>query len=280
MKKTRIFVFALLSLLLVSLAGIAGAANTDYTHTNYASDYSPTIDGTYMMDDDWYASGTEYFGTGDSYIFRDEWGMVNGVFTALLIESTDDTDDATDKWTICWDGTETGMQTEPDGGATPTQYDHKLEVTGHGGSQTIEWFQGDGSGWVLLSPQPTGNSAASLYNLTEALTTTPKIAEDHYVLELIVDKQNTEIAPAGIIGFNWGQFVSYYDATADATEQWPPADATPAGDADVPDTWGYIVYDMAANPVPDLPDGISIIAMVVVSSAAAAGAVVFRKRTK
>jgi hypothetical protein len=112
------------------------------------------------------------------------------------------------------------------------------------------------------------------------LTTTPKIVDDHWVLEMAIDKSNTELAPAGIVGYNWTQFVSYYDATTDTTQQWPDADATTPGDPDVPDTWGYIGYAFAANATPDLPDGISMIAMITVSSAAAVGAVVFRKRTK
>jgi hypothetical protein len=277
-KKNHIFAFSILSLLMVSLVGTAAAWNVDYNHTNYYSqDYAPTIDGTYIMDDEWLASGTAYFGTDG--IFRDEWTMVGGVLACLLIETSDATDDATDKWIICYDGTETGGQTEPDGGANPTEYDTKVEITGHGASETIEWFTGDGSGWVSASPQPTGNAAASLYNLTQALTTTPKIVADHWVLEMAIDKTSVELG-YGIMGYNWTQFVSYYDATADTTQQWPDADATTPGDPDVPDTWGYIGYQFAANPVPDLPDGISIIALVVVSSAAATGAVVFRKRTK
>jgi hypothetical protein len=273
MKKTRVFVFSMLSLLMLSLVGYAAAYNEAYEHTNYASDYVPTVDGTYMMDDEWLASGTEYFGTDG--IFRDEWSMTGGVFACLLIETTDNTTDAGDKWVICYDGTEEGTTTEPDGGAAPTEFDYKVEVTGHDTSETIEWFRGDGSGWTLITPTPD----TTIVNMSQALTTTPKILEEHYVLELVIDKANTDLGST-IMGYNWAQFVSYYDANTTTTQQWPPADATPAGSPDVPDSWGYIVYDMGENPTPDLPDGISVLAMIAVSSAAAAGAVVFRKRTK
>jgi hypothetical protein len=273
MKKTHIFVFSMLSLLVLSLVGYAAAYNEAYEHTTYNSEYTPTIDGTYIMDDEWISSGTEYFGTDG--IFRDEWTMSPAVLACLLIETTDNTTDAEDKWTICYDGTEAGTTTEPDGGPAPTEFDYKLEVTGHGGSEIVEWFRGDGAGWTLITPTPN----ETLCNVTQALTTTPKILEDHYVLELAIDKTNAELGST-IMGYNWAQFVSYYDANATTTQQWPPADADPAGDPDVPDSWGYIVYDMGANPTPDLPDGISILAMIAVSSAAAAGAVVFRKRTK
>jgi len=83
-----------------------------------------------------------------------------------------------------------------------------------------------------------------------------------------------------MVGYTWAEFVSYYDEDTGETQQWPPADATPAGSPDVPDSWGYITYEQAPNPTTTIPDGISILAMIAVSSAAAAGAVVFRKRTK
>ena len=271
MKKTNAFVFCVLSLLVLSLAAGVKAYNTDYTHTCYNSDVTPVIDGTYTTNDDWLASGTEYF--GDNGIFRDEWTMSPNVLACLLIETTDNTTDAGDKWVICYDGTEAGAATEPDGGPAPTEFDYKLEVTGHDPSQTIEWFRGDGSGWTLITPTPN----TTIANISEALTTTGLILDDHYVLELAIDKTNADLGST-IMGYNWAQFVSYYDENTTTTQQWPPADADPAGDPDVPDSWGYIVYDMEANPTPNVPEGIGIIAMISLSSVAAAGALALRKR--
>ena len=272
MKKTCMFIFSVLSLLLLSLVGIVAAPNTDYTHTMYqSSNNPPTIDGTYIVDDDWIASGKEEFGDGAA--FHDQWIMTPNLY-CCIVEITDNTTDAGDKLTICFDGTQQGTTTEPDGGPNPTQYDKKLEVTGHGGSETIQWFKGNGSDWVV-----TTDASSELLDLAQNLTSTPTIAADHYVYEMNIMKLDESLG-SPLVGYTWAQFVSYYDEDTGETQQWPPADATPAGSPDVPDSWGYIIYEQNPNPTPTIPDGISIIAMVALSSAAAAGAVVFRKRTK
>jgi hypothetical protein len=257
---------------MLSIVGTAVAYNDVYTHMMYQSENAePTIDGTYIVDDDWLPSGKEEFGTGAA--FHDQWIMTPNLY-CLIVEVTDDTDDATDKLTICFDGTETGGDTQAEGGANPTAYDKKLEITGHGGSETIEWFVGDGSGWV------TATASAELMEFAQSLTSTPTIAADHYVYEMKFLKNEDTSLGSPLVPYTWGQFVSYYDEDAGTTQQWPPTDATPAGDPDVPDSWGFIQYEMGANPEITIPDGISIITLMIVSSAAAAGAVVFRKRTK
>ena len=270
MKKTIIVIFYVLSLFMLFLIGSARAYNAAYTHTLYQSSTIPTIDGTYIVDNDWIASGPEYFGT--NAIFHDEWTMTPNL-ACLLIETADDTNDADDKWIICYDSTENGGTDEPDGGAAPTQYDYKLEVTGHGTSETVEWYKGDGSGWTSVTP------GGGLCTLSQSLTATPKIEEAHYVLELYVDKADVSLGSVAM-GYNWAQFVSYYDATTQELQQWPPADATPPGSPEVPDSWGYITYESVPNPNPDIPEGIGIIAIITLSSVATTGAVLLRKRTK
>jgi hypothetical protein len=106
---------------------------------------------------------------------------------------------------------------------------------------------------------------------------TPKIGTQHYVLELTIDKSDTSLGSVPM-GYTWAQFVSYFDAHAggNGLQQWPPAPAS----ANVPDSWGYITYESAANPTPDLPEGIGLVVMLGVSSVAAVGAVLLRKRTK
>jgi hypothetical protein len=71
-----------------------------------------------------------------------------------------------------------------------------------------------------------------------------------------------------LVGYAWAQFVSYYDEDTGETQQWPPADATPAGSPDVPDSWGYIIYSEDPNPTQTIPEGISILAIVALSSTA------------
>jgi hypothetical protein len=271
MKRTSIATFCVLLLSVLLLASSTKAYNADYTHILYQSDTVPTIDGTYIVDADWISSGPEYF--GDGAIFHDQWIMDPNLY-CCLVEVTDNTTDEGDKLTICFDGTETGGGTEPDGGPNPTQYDKKLEVTGHGGSATIQWFIGDGTGWVV-----TNDASAELLDLAQSLTSTPKIEAEHYVYEMNIMKLDESLG-SPLMGYTWAEFVSYYDASTETTQQWPPADATPAGSPDVPDSWGYIPYEQNPNPTPDIPEGMSIIAILALSSAAAVGALLLRKRTK
>jgi len=264
MKKTSI---AVCCLMLFVLAGTVRAYNAEYTHTNYMSNDKPTADGTYIVDEEWMSSGTQTFGTNG--MFNDEWCMPSGVWACLLIETEDGTDDAEDQWVICYDSTDEGGETDPDGGTAPQTNDYKLVITGHGTSATVEWYKGTGTDWALTT---TPDSAVFEYG--QSLTTTPRIEADHYVLELCIEKTDTTMGTT-VMGYNWGQFVSYYDG-GDGLQQWPP---TPAS-ADVPDSWGYIVYEMAANPDPTIPESTGFVVMLAVSSVAAAGAVLLRKRKK
>jgi hypothetical protein len=253
------FAFSLLSLLLLSLVGIVAAYNDDYIHTMYqSSNDPPTIDGTYVVDDDWIASGKEEFGGGAA--FHDQWLMSPNIY-CCIVEVTDNTTDAGDKLTICFDGTEEGTTTPADGGATPTQYDKKLEVTGHGGA-TVQWYIGNGSDWVAAT------ASVELLDLAQSLTSTPTIEPDHYVYEMILNFHEDTSLGSPLVGYEWGQFVSYYDEDTGETQQWPPADATPAGSPDVPDSWGGIHYTEEANSTVTIPQPLTIGAIVLLSSVA------------
>jgi hypothetical protein len=272
MKKTSMVTFCLLLLLVLTLAGNVGAYNAEYIHTLYQSSYAPpTIDGTYIVDDDWISSGKEEFGDGAA--FHDQWIMDPNLL-CLIVEVTDDTTDAGDKLTICFDGTLDGGMSEPDGGPDPTEYDKKLEVTGHGGSATIQWFIGDGSGWVVYNDANT-----SLLDLAQDLVSTPTIEAEHYVYEMNILKLDTSFG-SPLMGYTWAEFISYYDEDTDETQQWPPADATPAGSPDVPDSWGYITYLQEPNPGLTIPENTGFVVMLTLSSVAAAGALLLRKRKK
>ena len=266
MKKTGAVIFCLLVLFVLALAGSAEAYNPDYTHILYNSVVIPVIDGTYIVDDDWIASGKQEFGDGAA--FHDQWIMDPNIL-CLIVEVTDNTDDAGDKLTICFDGTLDGGGTEPDGGPNPTEYDKKLEVTGHGGSETVQWFVGDGSDWVI-----SNDASPELLDLAQDLVSTPTIEAEHYVYEMNILKLDTSFG-SPLIGYTWAEFVSYYDADTGETQQWPPA-ASP----DVPDGWGYITYESAANPVVTIPEATGFAVMLGVSSVAATGALLLRKRRK
>lgn len=270
MKKIGIAVICLFSLFVIAFAGSVAAPDYDFEHYLYQGEMPPTVDGTYDIGDEWVVSGTQSFGTDG--IFRDYWVMEPNLL-CLLIETSDSTDDAGDYWLICWDSTEEGGMTEPDGGAAPQTSDYQLKVTGHGPSATIQWFKGTGSAWDTTPL--TG--AEGLHEIAQQLAPyTPKIGTPHYVLEMAISKMDTTWG-APLMGYTWATYIAYYDASTDTTQSWPPAPAS----ANVPDTWGFIPYESAPNPTPDVPEGITITVMLALSTIAVAVSTrYFRKNLK
>jgi hypothetical protein len=270
MKKTGIAIFCVLSLLVLALSFVENAVayNAAFEHILYNGAAAPTVDGTYSLDGEWVESGTQTFGTNG--IFRDYWVMDPNLL-CLLIETGDTTNDAGDYWVICWDSTDEGGATEPDGGTAPQTNDYQLKVTGHGTSATVQWFKGTGSAWSTTPSTP----AEGVLEQAQTFSVTPKIGVPHAVLEMAILKMDTSMG-APLMGYTWATYIGYYDASTATLQSWPPAPAS----ANVPDSWGYIPYDMGANPTPDIPEGIGFVVMLAVSSVAAAGAVLLRKRIK
>jgi hypothetical protein len=276
MKKTGIVVFCLFLLFVLVFAGSASAYNADYTKIDYYSgEIKPTIDGTYIVDEEWVSSQGQTFGTNG--IFRDEWctpeGLGGVTWACFLIETADATDDAEDYWVMCFDSTEAGTDTDPDGGAAPQTNDYKFVVTGHGATATVQWYKGTGTGW-----DPVTSPDENVFQQAQSLTATPMIDTSHYVLEACVEKQDTATYGTVIMGYNWAMYVAYYDAHegGDGLQQWPPEPAS----ADVPDSWGYVAYAFEANSEPDIPENMSFVVMLALSSVAATVAVLLRKRKK
>ena len=258
MKKIGSVIFCALSICLIALAGNALAYNAAYTHTTYyTASVFPTINGQYTMGDEWLASGTTTFGTNG--IFRSEWGMPANVFQYLLVETADNTDDAGDYFELCFDG-------NADGGTAPQTDDYRVTVTGHGASQVVQWYAGNGMAWVAIPARANTPLATSL-------SSSPKIAAAHYILELAIDKQGTDVP----LGMNWALRVAYNDAHAGGAglQAWPPA---PGATRDAPAGWGYVPYEFAANPTPDVPEGISLGIMAALSSIALVAATVYLKK--
>ena len=272
MSKLRIPTFCMVSLFVISLLGSVAAYNASYTHTIYQTETPPTIDGTYSLDADWAASLAQPFGTNG--VWRDEW-VLSPNYACLLIETADTTNDAGDYWVVCYDSTDEGGATEPDGGAAPQSNDYKLVVTGHGAIAIVNWYKGTGTGWTAVTP------SASLLTQAQSLTATPILGTPHYVLEIQIDKSDVSLGTYPM-GYNWAQYVAYYDAHTGGygLQSWPPASANPPGSADVPNSWGYIPYASGANPTPDIPEGIGIIAALSLSSVAIAVGVLLRKRRR
>jgi hypothetical protein len=111
-------------------------------------------------------------------------------------------------------------------------------------------------------------------SFAQALGPSPKIASAHYVLEMAISKQSTDMP----LNIQWAFRVAYNDAHAGGAglQVWPPSttDTNPGG-------WGYINYASEPNPAPDvIPEGIGLVAVIALSSVAViAGSVLLRKRS-
>ena len=268
MKRIGITLLLVLALSLIAFAGVAYAPNYDIEHYLYNGEMEPTVDGTYSPNGEWDASGTQTFGTDG--IFRDYWVMDPNLL-CLLIETGDTTDDAGDYWIICWDSTEDGGGTEPDGGTAPKTNDNKLVITGHGASATVQWSQGTGSGWATHAGPAEGTLVQA-----QTFSVTPKIGVPHAVLEMYIYKMEY-LGSVPLMGYTWGTFIGYYDASTDTLQQWPAAPASP----DNPDSWGFIPYEMEPNPVPDIPEGLTVGVMLMISTiAVVVGMRHYRKQPK
>ncbi len=271
MKKKLIVLLCLLSTVLLTIAGNVAAYNAAFTHNNYMSEATPTIDGQYTYGEDWAASLVEPFGTNG--FFRDEWTMSPSVYYCLIIETADNTNNPGDYWEVTFDSTTAGEETPPNGGTAPQTDDYKIRVTGHGETATVQWYKGSGTGW-----NPIETPGAALFAYAQSLSSSPKIADPHYILELRIEKTSNALGTV-VMGYNWASYYAYNDANEGGygLQSWPPAPASP----DVPNSWGYIPYVMSANPSPDVPEGIGIGAVIILSSAAViAGAVLLRKHQK
>jgi hypothetical protein len=267
MKKVGIIIFGLLSIFLLSLAGSVAAYNAEFTATCFAG-VAPTIDGQYAAGEEWGSAGTTSFGTNGQ--FKTQWCMSPSVYASFLIETTDTTNDAGDYWVICFDATEDGGMTEPDGGSAPQANDFKLVITGHD-SPTVQWYKGTGTAWTPITPVGFDNTA--IFNQAQSLSASPMSSTPHYIWEMSIDKTNTEGLGITPMGYNWAQYIAYYDAHAGGAglQAWPP---TPASDTN-PDSWGYVPY--SSDPV---PESLSIVLVIALSSVAViAGSVLLRKRS-
>jgi hypothetical protein len=262
MKKEKIIAITMLSVLTLTLAGTINAYDANYTITDYMCSAPPVIDGQFTSDDEWIASAGVPFGTNG--IFRNQWLFSTSVFENQLIETADNTTDAEDYWEICYDGT-------ADSGAAPQAADFRVVVQGHGESATVTWYQGSGTGWTQI----TSPSSAS-FSQAQSLSTSALISEPHYMLELTIDKQSTELGGAQILDQRYAIRFAYNDAHegGHGLQVWPPESSR-----DVPNGWGYVTYEQSANPNPDIPEGFGVGVVIGLSClAVVAGTVLLRKK--
>ena len=252
MKKLTI-AFTLI-LLCCLLLGNVKAVEEGYTVTEAYQAGDVEIDGEWDAEE-WDSSiiWIENIDPSDAR-FGYKMASTDPLYMAYIIDfPNENTMDAEDVWQICLDGTSLG-------GTAPTTDCNKMEIVGH---ETLTVYVGDGSDWVEMQ------GADVYWNVS--LTTTLDVApynEDHYVLELKVDKGT--LGAWGAQQPPHGLRIAMYDASNETQGwiAWPPE-----SDPDIPDGWGLI--DTAVGTV---PESLSFGVVALLSSAAVA--VIFYSRRK
>lgn len=244
MRKTIATAFCTLmlcSLLLLITAGTTMAYDPSYTRLDGPTQVEPSIDGVWTPANEWTDGEQTWIGT--DVVFVSTYSIVSmdpiTVTSNFIIEFlTDDTDDAGDYFQMCIDGF-------LEGGATPQTGDFKIEVVGHG---DVAVYEGDGSGWVAVTPDVGGITFA------ESISDSPTSATPHWIIEITIVKTGT--VPS--MDAYWAFRLAVYDeSNSGAGEQaWPPP-----SEADVPDGYGYQDYTSE-----NIPEGLTFGVMALLSS--------------
>ena len=248
-------ILALCSLLLSINVVTIKATESGYTRTDYMPDTSVTItiDGNWTTTNEWTLNG-EVTMIGTDVAFRSVWTMISSdpivVSDTFLVEFfSDNTTDAGDYWQMCING---DRSTE----TTPQTTDYRIDIVGH---TNLTLYQGTGSGWVEVTPDPGDIS----WNNT--ISASPTNSTPHWILELWFLK-----AELGA-GAEWDFRLAVFDENSTAgVLAWPP---TPR---DEPNRWGFQDYVSAV-----VPEGFTFGVVVLLSSVSVAVAFYcLRKRSR
>ncbi len=255
MKRTFLIAVCILmlsSLLLLVNLGTTKAYLSAYSYDEWGG-FTITFDGKWTNDDEWAAA--PWRDLSGMAQFRGVVDMTVITYQTNLIEFfSDTTNDTGDYWQIC-------MHNSADGPSAPDESSYRIELVGH---TTLQVYQGNGVGWTLLSSVPTG------LEIVDAMSTSPLSGTPHWTCEIRIDKTSSPINAVPPIGIR----VAAYDASnPDAGVQaWPPEEVS---SRDNPSLWGYIT-----GYAGDIPEGLSFGAVLLLSSAAAAGAFGLKKKSK
>ena len=252
MKKIVSVAFSVLMLCSLLLLGIASAGNPAYSMTCYTNTVFVTINGQWATDE-WIQGQPVNMSNNARFTHATR---TTGIGMDFMIEVFDDnTDDVGDLWQICIDS-------DNSGGAAPDTDDYMFEIQGH---TTLNTYKGNGTGWVPITPDFQEVTWA------DSITATPWNAAPHWMFELRdSDKMQDEIVVGDPPN---GLRVAAYDASTNTTSSWAPD-----SDPDVPSTWGVITN---IDPTPYIPEGFSIVFLVLLSSVAVVVSFYFmRKRPK
>jgi hypothetical protein len=231
--------FSVLMLCSLLLLGIASAGNPAYSMTCYTNGVFSITNGEWGSGE--WTDGQPVNMSNNARFTHTASTLGYGAF--FMIEAFgDNTDDAGDLWQICIDS-------DNSGGAAPDTDDYKIEVQGH---TTLNTYKGNGTGWVPITPD------VDELDWADSITATPWNAAPHWMLELSdSDLQAGQIKVGDPPN---GLRVAAYDASTNTTSSWAPD-----SDPNVPSTWGVITN---IDPEPYIPEGFSIVFLVLLSSVA------------
>jgi len=233
-------VLMLCSLLLLMNLGTAKAHALGYDFQVYDAVRTPTIDGMWTTQDEWTDAGM--FQMSPNGVWLIKCTTVGGFkWIWILIEFfSDSTSDVGDYWDVIFDSTH-------DGGTAPNAGDYRIQPQSH---TTSRVWQGTGVWTGISSGGYTGT------NWANTLGTSPLNGTMHWIFELSIDMGEWLIPNAPPFGFRTGA----WDASTNTMITWPPG-ASP----DIPNQWGTLTA-YAGTPI---PEGFSLIVIVLLSSAAA-----------
>ncbi|MCW4034847.1 MAG: hypothetical protein NWF03_05735 [Candidatus Bathyarchaeota archaeon] len=249
--KRAFLLFVLCSLILLVPITTIQASEPGYERVEYAVVVEPTIDGAWTSEDEW--TDGEQTNISADIFFRSTFSYTGLVYTQFIIEIlNDDTNDAGDYWQICFDGS-------LDGGTAPMAGDYRIEIVGH---TDLTVYEGDGSGWVEVTPD------AGEITWADSISDSPASSTLHWILEITIEKTSGVVLLSEIPGLR----VAVYDESNSEAGvlAWPPTEQ------DVPDTWGINNYTMDA-----IPEGLTFAVMGALSSVSLiVGSKYLRKHSK
>ena len=264
MKGSVLLIFSIIVLcgLLLMPTALVNAYEAGYETTNYLATDEMVMDGA------WTAGTWTYGGEWNdaevppnlpaTFHWRQKWTWpVPIIMEHFLIEAfTDNTNDAGDYFEFCVDG-------DASGGAAPQAGNYRVRYEGH---TTITVYEGDGSGWV----EYTNYTVPDHIHIVESISSSPLNSNPHWIIEFTMNRTKFDVSTSGYRP--WIRVAVYDASNASAGVQaWPLGSS-----ADVPDEWGLEI-----GTVSQIPEALTIVAVVVLSSVAVAVSFYFlRKRPK
>lgn len=258
MKKAVLIALAIALLCTLSLASFTNATMAGYDFTNYQAITTPTTDGTHTAGE-WIDDSAVPPNLPTAFVFREKWSYPSSqIYEHVLIEFfTDNTNDPNDYYQVCWDNS-------ANGGSAPQSDDVKIEWKGHNVAG-FKVYQGNGAGWTQYTG--TGAALGTEIVIAESQSASPLNSTTHWVIEMKVYRSG--IFDVSGAGYAPGMSVAVYDASNSAAgvQAWPP------NSVDKPSDWA-----LETGSMENIPESLTIIAVVFLSSVAIVTSVVFLRK--